>query len=84
MACEVYEVAEEEYGEDALELYVDHLSLLCNMEERKTMDVEGWNYELLHEIYEKGREVPGITEDYRWKRLETRLKPLFEKREEGR
>ena len=78
-ACRVYEAAEVEYGTDSLDIYIGHLSLLCSMEEQKNSDVERWDYELLHAVYEKGKCVPGIEEDYRWKRLMVKLEPLFDK-----
>lgn len=77
-ACRVYEKGEAEYGRDGREFYIGHLSLLCEIEERKTTDVEQWDIEKLIGLYEKGNEIIGIKEDYRWKRLEVKLKPLME------
>lgn len=81
-ACMVFEAAEKEM--DAVSVYVGHLSLLCSMESVKTPDVEAWDYELLHSLYVKGEAVTGIDRDYRWKRLEIKLLPLFEKGESDR
>lgn len=78
-ACEVYEKAEEEYGTRSIDLYTGHLSLLCTMEEMKTTDIEEWDYEKLHDLYQRGSEVLKIENDYRWKQLTQKLSPLFEK-----
>lgn len=78
-AVSVYERAEAEFGDTSIDLYTGHLTLLCRMEEQKTTDVELWDYELLHDLYEKGSQVNGIAGDYRWKQLTQKLIPLFEK-----
>ncbi|MGN0495774.1 MAG: protein kinase [Lachnospiraceae bacterium] len=78
-AAAVYERGEKEYGVTSIDLYVGHLSLLCKIEEKNTTDIEEWNYSVLHDLYEEGCEVPGITNDYRWKQLTQKLSPLFEK-----
>ncbi len=78
-ACEVYEKAEEEYGDRSIDLYTGHLSLLCTMEEMKTTDIEEWDYEKLHGLYQQGSRVLKIENDYRWKQLTQKLLPLFEK-----
>ena len=78
-ACSIYEEAEEEYDKTSISLYTGHLSLLCKMEERRTSNVEAWDYELLHALYEEGNLVPDIDKDYRWKQLKQKLTPLFEK-----
>lgn len=78
-AVAVYERGEQEYGDTSIDLYTGHLSLLCTIEEEKTTDVEQWNYELLHSLYEQGSTVDGISGDYRWKQLTQKLTPLFEK-----
>lgn len=78
-ACEIYEAAEEEFGTDSVDLYTGHLSLLCKMEGEKTTDIEQWDYGMLHSLYEKGSQVPDISNDYRWKQLTQKLSPLFEK-----
>ncbi|MGN0437204.1 MAG: protein kinase [Lachnospiraceae bacterium] len=78
-AIRVYEKAEKEFGTESVNVYVGHLALLCSMEEQKTTNVEMWNYTLLHELYETGSQVNGISGDYRWKQLTQKLVPLFEK-----
>ena len=78
-AAAVYERGEKEYGVTSIDLYVGHLSLLCKIEGKNTTDIEEWNYSVLHDLYEEGCEVPGITNDYRWKQLTQKLSPLFEK-----
>ena len=78
-ACKVYEEAEEEFDKTSISLYTGHLSLLCNMQEMRTPNVESWNYTLLHDLYEEGSQVPDIDNDYRWKQLTQKLSPLFEK-----
>lgn len=78
-ACRVYENAEQEYGQTSIPLYVGHLSLLCDMQEMITTDVERWDYDMIQKLYQKGSEVPGIKNDYRWKQLTQKLSPLFEK-----
>lgn len=78
-ACEVYAKAEKEYQTKSISLYTGHLALLCKMQEMITTDVEQWDYETLHSLYEKGLEVSGIENDYRWKQLKQKLSPLFEK-----
>ncbi|MBQ9983924.1 MAG: serine/threonine protein kinase [Lachnospiraceae bacterium] len=87
-ACEVYETAEEAYYKTAkgasykdasISLYTGHLSLLCEMEEQKTTNVELWDYDKLYGLYEQGSKVPGIEDDYRWKQLTQKLSPLFER-----
>lgn len=80
-ACEVYKSAEKEYGQNSIDLYVGHLSLLCKMQEVKTLDVEQWDYDALMEVYEEGLKVPDIKNDYRWKQLTQKLSPLFERME---
>lgn len=77
-ACETYEKAEKEYKKTSISLYAGHLSLLCKMQEAKTPDVEKWDYELLHTLFEEGSGVPNIKKDYRWKQLTQKLSPLFE------
>lgn len=78
-ARKVYEKAEKEYGKNSVDLYVGHLSLLCNIEETHTTDVENWDAERLLELYEEGRKVQGIEKDYRWKQLVQRISPLLER-----
>ena len=77
-AIAVYENAEREYGEDSMQFFIGHLSLLCDMEEKRTSDVKAWDKERLLEVYNKGCFVSGIENDYRWKRLKVKLMPLFE------
>ena len=78
-ACRVYEQGEKEYGTTSISLYTGHLSLLCKMQEKRTTNVEMWDYDSLRKIYEEGSKVPDIQNDYRWKQLTLRLAPLFEK-----
>lgn len=78
-ADEVYSQAEEEFGRTSIAVYAGHLSLLCKMEELKTTDVEKWDYNRLHKLYEQGQQVPEIQNDYRWKQLTQKLSPLFGK-----
>ncbi len=78
-ADEVYIQAEEEFGKTSISVYAGHLSLLCKMEELKTTDVEKWDYNRLHKLYEQGQQVPEIQNDYRWKQLTQKLSPLFGK-----
>lgn len=87
-ACEVYEEAEEAYykttqgilyKDASISLYTGHLSLLCEIEEQKTTNVEVWDYERLHTVYEQGSKIPGMADDYRWKQLTQKLSPLFER-----
>ena len=78
-ACRVYEEAEEEFGLHSIDLYVGHLSLLCKIEERKTTNIEEWDYDTLHDLYDRGSQVQGISNDYRWKQLTQKLSPLFKK-----
>ncbi len=78
-ACAIYEFAENEYGKDAKEFYVGHLTLLCELEEQITPDVEKWNRKRLCGLYEKAKEAEGIEEDYRWKRLSVKLMPIIGK-----
>lgn len=78
-ACGVYEKAEKEYNKTSISLYTGHLSLLCKLQENETTDVEQWDYESLHRLYEEGSAVPEIKNDYRWKQLTQKLSPLFEK-----
>lgn len=78
-AEEVYEQAEVEFGQTSISLYAGHLSLLCKMEESRTTDVEQWDYNRLHTLYEQGSKVPDIENDYRWKQLTQKLSPLFGK-----
>ena len=78
-ADEVYIQAEEEVGRTSIAVYAGHLSLLCKMEELKTTDVEKWDYNRLHKLYEQGQQVPEIQNDYRWKQLTQKLSPLFGK-----
>lgn len=78
-ACQVYEKAEKEYDRTSISLYTGHLSLLCDMQEMITADVEQWNYEKLYSLYAEGEQVPDIENDYRWKQLTQKLSPLFEK-----
>lgn len=78
-ADEVYIQAEEEFGRTSIAVYAGHLSLLCKMEELKTTDVEKWDYNRLHKLYEQGQQVPEIQNDYRWKQLTQKLSPLFGK-----
>lgn len=80
-ACEVYEKGEKEYYQDSIDLYTGHLSALCKMQELKTTDVEQWDYNILHDLYEEGSKVPDIKNDYRWKQLTQKLSPLFEEME---
>lgn len=80
-ACEVYEKGEKEYYQDSIDLYTGHLSALCKMQELKTTDVEQWDYNILHDLYEEGSKVPEIKNDYRWKQLTQKLSPLFEEME---
>ena len=80
-AREVYENAEREYGDDAMEIYIGHLGLLCDIEEQRTTDVEEWESSEIIDVYEKGSKISGIEDDYRWKRLKVRLQPILE--EEG-
>ena len=75
----VYIQAEEEFGRTSIAVYAGHLSLLCKMEELKTTDVEKWDYNRLHKLYEQGQQVPEIQNDYRWKQLTQKLSPLFGK-----
>lgn len=77
-ACKVYEKAEKEYGKNSIDIYVGHLSLLCNIEERYTTDIENWDATRLLKLYEEGCKVQGIEKDYRWKQLVQRITPLFE------
>lgn len=77
-ACETYEKAEKEYKKTSISLYAGHLSLLCKMQEKQTTDVEQWDYETLHTLFEEGSGVPNIQKDYRWKQLTQKLSPLFE------
>lgn len=78
-ADEVYIQAEEEFGRTSIAVYAGHLSLLCKMEELKTTDVEKWDYNRLHKLYDQGQQVPEIQNDYRWKQLTQKLSPLFGK-----
>ena len=78
-ADEVYIQAEEEFGRTSIAVYAGHLSLLCKMEELRTTDVEKWDYNRLHKLYEQGQQVPEIQNDYRWKQLTQKLSPLFGK-----
>lgn len=80
-ACEVYEKGEKEYYQNSIDLYTGHLSALCKMQELKTTDVEQWDYNILHDLYEEGSKVPEIKNDYRWKQLTQKLSPLFEEME---
>lgn len=77
-ACEVYEKGEKEYYRDSIDLYTGHLAVLCKMQEMKTPDIEKWDYNVLHDLYEEGSKVPDIKNDYRWKQLTQKLSPLFE------
>lgn len=77
-ACETYEKAEKEYNKTSISLYAGHLSLLCKMQEIQTTDIEKWDYEMLHALFEEGSGVPNIQKDYRWKQLTQKLSPLFE------
>lgn len=77
-ACSVYELAENEYGRDAKIFYVGHLSLLCELEEKKNVEVEKWDKEKLCELYKKGNELDGINDDYRWKRISVKLMPIIQ------
>lgn len=79
-ADKVYRKAEKEFGQTSIALYAGHLSLLCKIEEKKTTDVEQWDYKTLHALYEEGSGVPAIDKDYRWKQLKQKLSPLFEER----
>ena len=78
-ADEVYTQAEQEFGKTSISVYAGHLSLLCKIEELKTTDVEMWDYNKLHKLYEQGQQVPDIQNDYRWKQLTQKLSPLFGK-----
>lgn len=78
-ACKVYSRAEKEYGATSISLYTGHLALLCKMQSLRTPDVELWDYDSLHDLYIEGSAVPDIQNDYRWKQLEQKLFPLFEK-----
>lgn len=78
-AIKVYEKAKEEYRYSSISIYSGYLSLLCEVEEIKTTNVENWDYELLHDLYKEGLKVPNIMDDYRWKQLTQKLSPLFEK-----
>ncbi|MDE6626936.1 MAG: serine/threonine-protein kinase [Lachnospiraceae bacterium] len=80
-ACKVYEKAEREYGKNSISLYIGHLKLLCNMQEKKTTDVELWDFDVLYGLYAEAEEVPDIERDYRWRQLTQRLAPLLERRE---
>lgn len=81
-ACAVYEQAENEFGSNGISIYVGHLTLLCELEEQVTPDVELWDYDKLKQLYEKGLEISGIEQDFRWKRLTVKLAPLFAGRED--
>ncbi len=78
-AQKVYEEAEEEYKTNSISLYTGHLSLLCEIEEMKTTNVENWDYNTLHALYLEGEQVKDIQQDYRWKQLTQKLSPLFER-----
>lgn len=78
-AEQVYEQAEEEFGTTSIALYAGHLSLECKIQEQTTSDVEQWDYQRLHSLFEAGNQVPGIENDYRWKQLKQKLSPLFGK-----
>ena len=80
-ACAVYEKAEKEYKDNSINLYTGHLSVLCKMQELQTTDVELWDYDTLHAVYNEGSKVPDIENDYRWKQLKQKLAPLFERME---
>lgn len=81
-AIEVYEAAEKEYEYTSANLYIGHLSLLCKQQESMTSDVEKWDYDLIHHLYEEGLKVPEMKNDYRWKQLTQKLAPLFERAKE--
>lgn len=77
-ALHTYEIAEKEYRNQSISIYVGHLTLLCKMQEQKTTDVEQWDYALLHAFYEEAGKVPDMENDYRFKQLTQKLYPLFE------
>lgn len=77
-AFAVYEKAETEFDKTSISVYAGHLSLLCKVQEQVTTDVEQWDYDTLHTLYEEGSQVPDIKNDYRWKQLTQKLSPLFE------
>jgi len=81
-ASDIYEMAEKEYNLDSISLYTGHLSLLCAIEEKRTTDIEQWNYDKLHALYLEGSKVSGIENDYRWKQLTQKLSPLFDRNED--
>ena len=76
-ALHVYAAAEKEFDYKNTAVCIGHLSLLCSIEELKTSDVEKWNNEDLYYIYERGKTIPGVEEDYRWKKLMVKLAPLL-------
>lgn len=80
-AIEWYTTGESEYGTKsyAADIYIGHLSLLCDIQKESNNDIEFWDFSLFQEVYDCAAKVENINDDIRWKRLKQKLEPLLSK-----
>lgn len=75
-AISKYREGEKEFGLENKEFYIEHLSLLCSEEAKKSSNIINWNKEKLLEIFQEGNKVADIKNDIRWKKLTQKLELL--------
>jgi serine/threonine-protein kinase len=75
----VYEEAESKLGTTSAEIYVNHLRYLYNKYKAENPDVSSWNAPDIIEVYQKGIQVSGISDNFEWKPLVMNLQPLLNK-----
>lgn len=78
-ALQVYNDAEQELGSHASIIYVSHLRYLYNKQKKRNSNVAEWNSTEILEVYDKGRMVEGIENNYEWKALVKSLQPFLSK-----
>lgn len=85
-----YKRALEEYqkGEKAVQvqnasLYVGHLKLLYDIEEKKSKDYAQWNIEELVSVYTQCEGIDGINNNLQYKKLKQKIEAMLLEREEA-
>lgn len=79
LAIEEYKQGEKEFGTESKLLYIGHLTLLCEMEDKRDSNVENWDKDTILEVYDDGLQCVDIKDDYRWRQLTQKLAPLLRK-----
>ncbi|MBQ8147821.1 MAG: protein kinase [Lachnospiraceae bacterium] len=76
-AVSMFKEAEGLMGENGQSVYVSHLRFLYDAYKAKDPDVSSWDAPDIIEVYNEGKEIPGISENFEWKALVNSLQPLL-------